>query len=265
MMASRVAGFLMNAPGSNGLASVVHSQGGINVDKQVKVILVEDDRDLRESMLECLNLAGLDVKGVGSCLEFYRALAVSSFSIAVVDLGLPDQNGYVLVEYIRKNTTMGVIILTARDTVAARVQGYDSGADLYLAKPTDWRELSAAIINLAARLGNRASLTSPATISESWRLARPSWQLVTPSGLAIRLTAKEMQFMTCLAESHGKPVRRETLLATLGYGEDEYANRAMDSLVRRLRRKVEGNRNLQSPIKTIHSVGYCFSAPIIIS
>lgn len=71
--------------------------------------------------------------------------------------------------------------------------------------------------------------------------------------------------MTCLAAFPGKPVSRETLLTTLGYGDDEYANRAMDSLVRRLRRKIEKCFNRQTPIKTAHAMGYCFSAPIVIS
>lgn len=231
----------------------------------VKVILVEDDRDLRESIIGCLNLAGIEVSGVGSGLEFYQALATSSFSLAVVDLGLPDQSGYVLVEYIRKNTMLGVIILTARDAMADRIRGYDTGADLYLVKPVDCRELSAAIMNLAKRLEDRVSLPAPALVRESWQLVKSSWQLVTPAGCSIQLTGKEMQFMACLAETPEKPVRRDSILAALGYGDDEYANRAMDSLVRRLRRKVEAIWGVQSPIKSIHSVGYCFSSPITIS
>ncbi len=226
--------------------------------------MVEDDRDMRESMVEYLNLAGLDVIGVGSGLEFYQALASSFFSIAVVDLGLPDQNGYVLVEYIRKNTTMGAIILTARDAVGDRVLGYESGADLYLVKPIDCRELAAAIMSLAGRRGDRVSSASPVPACESWRLVRSSWHLATPAGQAIKLTAREMQLIERLAESPGKPVKRDMLLARLGYGEDEYANRAMDSLMRRLRRKIEGSWTPPSPIKTIRSVGYCFSAPIVV-
>jgi two-component system OmpR family response regulator len=235
------------------------------MDTKGRVIIVEDDRDLRESIVQYLNFTGFDAKGVSSALEFYRAVAASTFSIAVVDLGLPDQNGYVLVEYIRKNTMMGAIILTARGGVEDRVLGYDAGADLYLVKPIDCRELAAAIVNLLGRLGKRASFSAQTSVPETWQLVIPLWHLVTPAGEIIKLTAKEMQFIACLAENPGKPFRRETLLAELGYGEDEYANRAMDSLVRRLRRKVEKSWNLPSPIKTIRSVGYCFSAHITIA
>jgi len=74
-----------------------------------------------------------------------------------------------------------------------------------------------------------------------------------------------MQFLACIAEVPGKPVRRDALFDALGYRDDEYANRAMDSMVRRLRRKVEANFNPPSPIKTIHTQGYCFSAPIVVA
>jgi len=235
------------------------------VESKIRVILVEDNRDLRESLAEFLNLSGHDAAGVGSGLEFYRVLAESSFSIAVVDLGLPDQCGYVLVEYIRKNTAMGVIILTARGTVEDRIVGYDSGADLYMVKPVDGRELASAIANLAARLGNRVPKGGVTPASDTWRLVRQSWRLLPPAGPAILLTAKEMQFMESLALEAGAAVRRDTLLVALGYRDDEYANRAMDSLVRRLRRKVEEVASVHPPIKTVHAVGYCFSAPIVVS
>lgn len=230
-----------------------------------RVIVVEDNRDLRESTVEYLKLAGHDVTGVGSCLEFYRAIAESSYAIAVVDVGLPDQCGFLLAEYMRKNTAMGIIILTARDAVEDRVRGYDAGADLYLVKPVDCRELAAAITSLAMRLGDRPPAPARAVASDSWHLDRRTWHLVPPSGPAILLTAKEMQFVECLAAKAGKPVGRDTPLAALGYRDDEYANRALDSLVRRLRRKIEEHVRMPLPIKTVHAVGYCFSGSIVIS
>jgi DNA-binding response OmpR family regulator len=235
------------------------------MDRRVRVIIVEDDRDLRESLVEYLTLAGHDVTGVGSGLECYRAMAENTFLMAVVDVGLPDQCGYVLAEYIRKNTAMGVIILTARDAVEDRVKGYGAGADLYLVKPIDCRELTAAISSMADRQRPEPPVPAPMPRQEAWRLVTGAWQLVSPKGEAISLTAREMQFMTVLAATSGRPIRRETLLTTLGYGDDEYANRAMDSLVRRLRRKIEESLHLPPPIKTIHAVGYCFSSPIVIA
>jgi len=227
-----------------------------------RVIIVEDDIDLRDSLVEFLTLDGHRVVGVGSCLEFYRAISESHYSIAVIDVGLPDQSGFVLAEYIRKNTSMGVIILTARDSVDDRLRGYDTGADQYLVKPVECRELAAVLTNLKSRLMG----VHPATPSHPciWQLDRRMWRLLTPKGDPVPLTPKEMHFITCLAEAACNPVSRGALLTALNYRDDEYARRAMDSLIRRLRRKIETVSGKPQPVKTIHNIGYCFSAPITI-
>lgn len=234
---------------------------------RVKVIVVEDDQDLRESIVECLTLSGFEVVGVGSGLEFYRAIASSTFNVAVFDVGLPDQSGYTLAGYARQNSSMGIVIMTARSESEDRLQGYQAGADLYLVKPVDCRELAAGIRNLHSRISVSVMLQVPTDQAEmacSWFLEKSTWHLVTPDRKNIPLTAKEMQFMSCLAEAAGNTVSRDTLLTRLGYDDDEYANRAMDSLVRRLRRKLEEQISAPSPLKTVHTMGYCFSAQIVI-
>jgi DNA-binding response OmpR family regulator len=232
--------------------------------KKTGVIIVEDHADLRDSMVAYLGNGDFHACGVGSGLEFYRILTEKVFDIAVIDVELPDQSGYVLAEYARQNTPMGIIILTARGGMEDRLRGYDSGVDLYMVKPVDCRELTAAIRNLAARLVDRLPTPRQAAFSlKSWQLVKNSWQLVSPAGNPIRLTAKEMLFMASLAETPGKPVRRDTLLELLDYQDNEYARRAMDALVRRLRRKIEAE-SAPAPVKTIHAFGYCFSAAITI-
>lgn len=229
----------------------------------LRILLVEDDHDLRESVEECLSLAGYNIRGVSSGMECYRALGESTFNIAIIDLGLPDQDGFILANYIRKNTAMKVIILTARSSVEDRVRGYDAGADLYLVKPVDFRELTAAINSLGERI--LPALDPRVSTPERWQLVRDSWQIVAPDGVIISLTGKELHFVETLLVNHGKPVKRETIIEQLGYGDVEYASRAMDSLVRRLRRKIESSTRCEPPIRTVHAIGYCFSAPVIIS
>jgi DNA-binding response OmpR family regulator len=235
------------------------------MDMGIKVLVVEDDLDLRDSVVEYLNMAGLAAFGVGTAAEFYHAQISGDWCVAVVDIGLPDQSGYVLVEYIRSNSDMKVIILTARDTVDDRVKGYDSGADLYLIKPVDCRELAAAIVSLAQRQQMRVEQhNSPRPQVESWCLHRNDWSITAPNGASIELTAKEMQFLGLLAETPGKPVTRETLLSKLYLRYDEYTSRSLDSLVRRLRAKIMTASGFSAPIKTAHAVGYCFSSPLLI-
>jgi DNA-binding response OmpR family regulator len=236
-----------------------------SVDKDIKVLVVEDDRDLRDSVVEYLHLAGLSASGVGTAAEFYHAQTSGDWSVAVVDIGLPDQSGYVLVEYIRSNTAMKVIILTARDTVDDRVRGYDSGADIYLIKPVDCRELAAAIVSLAQR--QQVQLVqhiSQHPQVDSWCLNQKAWSITAPNGASIALTSKEMQFLGLLANTPGKPVARETLLSKLYLRHDEYTSRSLDSLVRRLRSKIMTASGSSVPIKTAHAIGYCFSSPLLI-
>lgn len=232
------------------------------MNQKTRIILVEDDRDLRESLIEYLNLAGHRVEGVGSGLEFYGKLALHNYDIAVVDLRLPDQDGFILIEYARKNSEMGLIILTARDGVEDRVTGYGAGADIYLVKPVDGRELAAAIASLASR--RRESTTVPVgPPATCWQLDRRTWTLTAPSGKIFALTGKEMQFMAQLAECPGQSVLRENLLLSLYASQDESAGRALESLVRRLRAKI-GAAEATSPIKTSHAVGYVFAAGLLV-
>jgi DNA-binding response OmpR family regulator len=231
----------------------------------IRVIVVEGQKELRDRLVADLNLAGLETTGVGSGLHFYQAFAESCYSIAVLDADLSDQNPCILAEYIKKNSCMGVIMLSVRSSVADRIQGYRSGIDMYLEKPVDTGELAAAIVRLANRVGSSGCAAAKPPASSSWQLLRKTWQLITPGGMTITLTAKEMLFLACIAEVSGNAVKRDTLLDVLGYRDDEYANRAMDSLLRRLRRKVEEYFPHPSPIKTIRTQGYCFTASIIIT
>jgi DNA-binding response OmpR family regulator len=233
-------------------------------DIQPNVILVEDDTDLRESIAEYLTLSGVAVTGVGSCLECYTALKGATFNVAVVDISLPDQSGFVLTEYLRINSNLSIIILTARETLEDRINGYSSGADLYLVKPVDARELLAAIKSLAKR--QHLEQKTPLTLSKggTWQLHRDSWTLDAPDGSNVELTAKEFRFLEALIKIPEKPVGRDHLIHLLGYSDDEYASRAMDSLVRRIRRKIEECTHLPSPIKTVHSIGYCFTSSAVI-
>lgn len=231
-----------------------------------KVLIVEDDQDLRESVVEYLAMAGFEVSGVRNAAEFYQTIGLGGWNVVVIDIGLPDQSGFVLVEYVRANTNMKVIILTARDALDDRVKGYDAGADLYLVKPVDCRELAAAITSQAQRHSSRVARQAPTQnltpSNDLWVLAQSSWALVSPNGIQIQLTGKELQFIELLALSSGKPVARETLLLKLYQRHDEYTSRSLDSLVRRVRVKIMSATNVPVPIKTVHAVGYCFTATL---
>jgi len=228
---------------------------------EIKVILVEDDDDLRESLAEVLELSGFHVDTVNCAMAFYQTLNIINYDVALVDIGLPDQSGLKIVEFLREKTGLGIILLTAKSAVADRVLGYESGADHYFVKPVDSFELMAAIRSLHGRM--RGPLRTVAEMTH-WHLERSTWKLVCPEGKYIKLTAKEMTFLNILMQQSGECVARSRLLDELGYFDDEFGNRSMDSLLRRLRKKVKDEIHKELPVQTIRASGYCFSAMSVI-
>lgn len=238
-----------------------------------RVIITEDDLAIRQSLIKYLKLVGYDVTGVGSALEFYQQIAVHPYQIAILDIGLPDQSGIALCEYIRNNTDMRIVMLTGCSTMEDKLAAYSSGADIYLIKPVDFRELSASINNLLKRndialqtphLQLRANEAEPTSAEKkkSWQLVREEWSLYDPYGKMITLTSKEFEFMNCFVANSHNTIPRKEILSILNYEYNEYGKRALESLVYRLRSKIDLNGT--SPIKTVFGVGFNFTEELII-
>jgi DNA-binding response OmpR family regulator len=235
-----------------------------------RIIVVEDDNDFRDSMVEYLRLSGLDVIGVDSALEFYKMVALQKFAVVILDIGLPDQNGIILAEYIRKNSNMRIVMLTAQSSLESKIDAYRAGADIFIVKPVDFSELYASIARILGRIENNHTASHSEdhialnlNKGNGWKLLRNEWSLFTPDGTEIRLTGKEFEFLERLASSAPEVVLRKELIDALTYENNENGNRALDALVHRLRVKnmTSGHR---IPVKTVHSVGYCFTGQVTI-
>lgn len=230
----------------------------------VKVLVVEDDSDLRGTLVDCLRLAGLTVRDAGNSLEAYKVMAADPCDVVVLDIGLPGDDGFAIARVLRGRPDIGIIMLTARSGIGDRLQGRDAGADAYLVKPVDCRELALAVRNLARRVSSSSShrpASSETTMARTWQVDRGSWQLRSPTGVVCTLTAKEMTLMERLTASWGQPVARAELIKVLGYRQDEISNRRLDAVVGRLRRKVEALSGDAFPMKTVHAIGYTFASP----
>lgn len=230
---------------------------------KIRVILIEDDVDLRESLADFLNLSSFEVSSADCALEFYRILNKKEFDIAIIDIGLPDQSGLVLAEFARNNTAMGIIMVSAFDTDADQVRGYETGADLYMTKPVDNKVLASALISLCKRKQQRIESKDLTSQTNAWRLQGNDWLLITPQGEKIELTAKEFQFFEILALQADLSVTRKEIIWKLYKREDDFSSRALDALVSRLRQKIKKQSNMSSPIKTIHAYGYRFASPLL--
>jgi len=230
-----------------------------------RIIIVEDDQDLRESILQFLTLKGFDVTGVGSAIEFYGEIIKKPYCIAILDLSLPDQDGLVLSGYLRANTGIRILMLTARSSLEERLAGYESGADFYLVKPVDFRELAASLSSMIQRMeaAGEESVHGIGSGTDHWLLVKKEWLLLTPQGDEVKLTAKEYSFLNCLSADPSNIVSREMLLDSLGYQQNLSGHRALESLVYRLRKKI--SPDLDTPIKTASGSGYTFSSDIVLA
>jgi len=214
-----------------------------------------------------LGIFGYEVLAVGSALEFYRVINQYGGCLAIIDVGLPDQNGLVLVEYLRNNSDIYILMLTSKQTIDEKLACYQAGADMLLDKPVEFRELSALLPNIFNRLGKPecivySQVNHHVQVPEdiSWKIMRDGWVLISPKGDSVGLTLKEFKFLLSLSNTSAMAVSRKELLKTLEYQNDEYGHRALESLVHRLRNKTAALGS--SPIKTAHGVGYSFTAPV---
>ncbi len=230
------------------------------------VLLVEDDEDLGASLVELLELQGFRVAWARSAIECYRYLSeMPDFHVAVVDVGLPDQSGLVVAEYIRANMATGIIVLTANDSVRLTAESYEIGVDLFLAKPVDNDVLVAAMGSVARRHDQRSGgwtqsrdgASLPAAVIR-WMLDPRRRVLVSPRHVDVPLSTQEMNLLAMFAEAAGELVPRATALEQLYGRSDESAGRALDALVSRLRRKIAVACDGDNPLLTEHGVGHRF-------
>ena len=221
------------------------------------ILLVEDDPDLSEILVESLAIYGISVMAVASGRDFHCALNQGTYAAALIDLGLPDLDGNELISYLRQNTDMKIIVMTARASTADRVRGYASGADLYLIKPVVIEELVAALLSIISR---RTAHTALPEGPVNWRLHRATMQVTGPGGYHFPLSPREFRLLSLLAAANGNEVRREEALSAVYNVKDDSKSRALDVLVSRLRSRYLATTGEQFQLVTIPGFGFRFAA-----
>lgn len=225
-----------------------------------RILLVEDDDDLREGLAENLRLNGMLVTEADSGTAFHAARHSKSFDVAILDVNLPDANGFDLAaSMVGDAMRPGVIMLTARTGQADRIRGYAEGADLYMTKPVAGEELLLAVRNLARRI-QRAVPAATTT----WKLDLLLRRLVSPDGRLINLSGREILLIEQFVGKKGEPIMRYALSETLGYGTPGPENRALDAVLRRLRQKFS-DAGLEAPLTSVNNLGIRFIPPLIMT
>jgi DNA-binding response OmpR family regulator len=245
-------------------------KAGVMAADSTTLLVVEDDPFQREAVSAYLANQGFAVEAVANGPACRAAIAAAMPDAALLDVGLPGEDGFALARWLRgQSPTIGIIMLTAAGDLVDRVVGLESGADDYITKPFEPRELLARIRAVMRRAQSAGGVAVPQAAPAALPPGRvrigaavldlKRGLLVTNEGREDMLTEGEFGLLKLLSENPNKALHRDWLLERVsGEEEPEAFDRAIDLRIMRLRRKVERNPSRPMAIRTVRGVGYLF-------
>jgi two-component system phosphate regulon response regulator OmpR len=224
-----------------------------------RVLIVEDDREVRESVAEYLASHGYETAEAADGAAMRKALGAAVPDLVLLDVRLPGEDGLALARWLREQRhDLAIIMVTAADQVIDRVVGLEVGADDYIAKPFDLRELLARIKSVLRR-ASRPAAAAPRRVSfGACMLDLDRHQLIGRDGEDIPLTGMEFDLLRAFAEHPNRVLSRDQLLTLTRNREWEPFDRSIDIRIARLRRKIELDPDKPKTIKTVRGSGYIF-------
>ncbi|WP_295526766.1 response regulator [Novosphingobium sp. Chol11] len=230
-----------------------------------RVLLVDDEPALREPLSDYLVRQGFAVEQAASAAEARAKLAGDgAFDVVLLDIMMPGEDGLSLCRHLAETRGVPVIFITARGEATDRIVGLEIGADDYVVKPFDPRELVARI-RVVLRRAARPPLEAPAALVyefDGWRLDPLKRRLTDPEGAVVAISSAEFRLLVALLERPRQMLDRDRLLDLVQGREAHLFDRAVDNQISRLRRKIEvDNRNPQL-IQTVWGGGYMLAANV---
>lgn len=230
------------------------------------VLLVEDDALVRDTMAAGLEEEGYTITTAASVREFVEKIRSKKPDIILLDILLPDGNGLGLMKDIRAETDVPVIIISGKNDLSDRITGLDMGADDYISKPVQIREVSARVRAQLRRYQGRGSeeagkerrSAAERLAFNRWIHNRPQMQVHDQSGQSANLTLQEFRLLDVLISSPNRVFSRQYLLDRLRADNYDITDRAIDVQIMRLRRKIGDRPGPAEIIRSIRGVGYMF-------
>lgn len=230
------------------------------------ILIVDDDAQIRELLSDYLSGFGMAVTAVEDGRRMEEALRQQPFDLVILDLMLPGEDGLALCRRLRAQSAIPILMLTARGETTDRIVGLEVGADDYIVKPFEPRELVARIQSVLRRSsGARApARASPDTVAfDGWTLQIALRQLVSATGTVVPLSNAEFRLLSVFLENANRVLTRDFLLEEARGRNMDLFDRSIDLLVSRLRQKLGDDPRVPGMIKTVRGEGYLFNAKVI--
>jgi len=235
----------------------------------ISILIVDDDPEIRDLVSSEMHQQGWTSVTAGSEAEMSAALMRQTPDIILLDIRLPDQDGLTIARRLRATSTIPIIMLTGMGSDVDRILGLEMGADDYVVKPFNPRELSARIKAVLRRTAKQTLEPSPAATLDhecrrfgGWFLDLTTRVLSDPSGRPVSLTNAEFLLLETFVNAPRRILSREQLLERTHSYEADVFDRTIDVLILRLRRKIEPNPQAPKFIRTERGAGYVFDADV---
>ncbi len=229
--------------------------------ESMRILIVDDDPAFSTMIAEYLRDRGHNPVTAADGEGMRAAMANGDVDLVLLDLVLPKEDGVALTQYIRSNSSVGIIILSGKGDMADRVLTLELGADDYLQKPFELRELSARINSLSRRLNleeEKPSDTATVATFADWKLDFVHRRLTSPGGEDVSLTTSEFALLEVFVKNGNRQMSRAELVKSVRGREMKGYDRTIDIHVSRLRKKIEPAKHQPQFIQTVHGGGYMF-------
>ncbi len=245
-------------------------RGGIDhgprMTSQSHILVVENDAFMRQLIERVLAREDYRLSFASDAEQMSRVLDRGGVDIILLDIGLPGEDGLSIARRLRADCDIGIVMVTGRDEPVDKVVGLEVGADDYVTKPFDDRELLARVRSLLRRLRARAdgAPPSPGRVAEflGWTLNLDAGELVGGDGRTVHLTAAEFHLLEALVTRAGRVLSRDQLAEKVATRDWTPFDRSIDVLVSKLRKKIEADPKRPTLIKSVRGLGYKFTADV---
>ena len=250
------------------IPNLLSTESGSESIVRARIVIVEDEPDLRDAVAEYLGAAGYDVATAETAAAARSLIETQAFHLAILDIAMPGEDGLSLGRWLRSRMPIGIIYATAAGTALDRIVGLELGADDYIVKPYELREVLARVRSVLRRVPQPTEPLDKKTRTDRRSVAFGPFQadldgrLVTgANGTVIDMAKSEFDVLEVFLTRANRLLTRAAISEAIGFTEDPESSRAVDIRIMRLRKKIEADPANPKFLRTVRGEGYIFSLP----